>query len=102
MEDVAYNAFVYYHGLRSDKTLQGALWHFPCFFHDKGVWTALLADDSSLTLQATVRLVRELALHEVDLKDKLLKENELKEQAYKEIDELRAELGHPKTYEKLN
>jgi hypothetical protein len=25
MEDVAYNAFVYYHGLRSDKTLQGAL-----------------------------------------------------------------------------
>jgi hypothetical protein len=78
MEDVAYNAFVYYHGLRSDKTLQGALRHFPCFFHDKGVWTALLADDSSLTLQATVRLVRELALHEVDLKDKLLKENELK------------------------
>jgi hypothetical protein len=27
---------------------------------------------------------------------------DIKEQAYKEIDELRAELGHPKTYEKLN
>jgi hypothetical protein len=74
MEDVAYNAFVYYHGLRSNKTLQGALRHFPCFLHDKGVWTVPLADDSSLTLQATVGLVRELALHEVDLKDELLKE----------------------------
>ena len=39
------------------------------------------ADDSSLTLQATVGLARELALHEVDLKDELLKEKELKEQA---------------------
>jgi hypothetical protein len=36
------------------------------------------------------------------LKDELLKENEHKEQAYKEIDELRAELGCPKIYEKLN
>jgi hypothetical protein len=62
----------------------------------------LLADDSSLTLQATVGLVRELALHEVDLKDELSKEKELKEQAYKEIDELKAELGRPKIYEKLN
>jgi hypothetical protein len=60
------------------------------------------ADDSSLTLQATVGLARELALHEVDLKDELLKEKELKEQAYKEIDQLRAELGRPKIYEKLN
>jgi hypothetical protein len=102
MKDVAYNAFVCYHGLRSDKTLQGALRHFPCFFHDKGVLTVPLADDSSLTLQATVGLVRELAFHEVDLNDELLKKKELKEQAYKEIDELRAELGHPKTYEKLN
>jgi hypothetical protein len=102
MEDVANNAFVYYHGLRSDKMLQGALRHFPCFLHDKGVWTVLLADDSSLNLQATVGLVRELALHEVDLKDELLNEKELKEQAYKEIDELRAELGRPKFYEKLN
>jgi hypothetical protein len=102
MEDVAYNAFVFYHGLRSNKTLKGALRHFPCFLHDKGVWTVPLADDSSLTLQATVGLVRELALHEVDLKDELLKEKELKEQAYKEIDELRAELGRPKIYEKLN
>jgi hypothetical protein len=49
-----------------------------------------------------VGLVRELALHEVDLKDELLKEKELKEQAYKEIDQLRMELGHPKIYEKLN
>jgi hypothetical protein len=49
-----------------------------------------------------VGLVRELALHEVDLKDELSKEKKLKEQAYKEIDELRAELGHPKIYEKLN
>jgi hypothetical protein len=70
--------------------------------HDKGVWTVPLVDDSSLTLQATVGLVRELALHEVDLKDELLKEKELKEQAFKEIDQLRAELGHPKIYEKLN
>jgi hypothetical protein len=46
MEDVAYNVFVYYHGLRSDKMLQG----------DKGVWTVTLVDDSSLTLQATVGL----------------------------------------------
>jgi hypothetical protein len=43
-----------------------------------------------------------LALHGVDLKDELLKEKELKEQAYKEIDDLRAELGHHKIYEKLN
>jgi hypothetical protein len=49
-----------------------------------------------------VGLVRELALHEVDLKDELSKEKELKEQAYKEIDALRAELGRPKIYEKLN
>jgi hypothetical protein len=62
----------------------------------------VLADDSSLTLQATVGLVRELTLHEVDLKDELSKKKELKEQAYKEINELRAELGHPKIYEKLN
>jgi hypothetical protein len=102
MEDVAYNVFVYYHGLRSDRTLQGALQHFPCFLHDKGVWTVPLADDLSFTLQATVGLVRELALHEGDLKDELLKEKELKEQAYKEIDELRAELGRLKIYEKLN
>ena len=102
MEDVAFNAFVYYHGLRSDKTLKGALRHFPCFLHDKGIWTVPPADDSSLTLQATVGLARELALHEVDLKDELLKEKELKEQAYKEIDQLRAELGRPKIYEKLN
>jgi hypothetical protein len=102
MEDVAYNAFVYYHGLRSDKMLQGALRHFPYLLHDKGVWTVPLADDSSLTLQATVGLVRELALHEVDLKDELLKEKKHKGQAYKEIDELRAELGRPKIYEKLN
>jgi hypothetical protein len=102
MEDVAYNAFVYYHGLHSDKTLQGALRHFPCLLHDKGVWTVPLADDSSLTLQATVGLVRELALHKADLKDELLKEKKLKEQAYKEIDELRAALGLSKNYEKLN
>jgi hypothetical protein len=102
MEDVTYNAFVYYHGLRSDKTLQGALRHFPCLIHDNGAWTVPLADDSSLTLQATVGLVRELALHEVDLKDELLKEKKHKEQAYKEIDELRAALGFPKNYEKLN
>jgi hypothetical protein len=70
--------------------------------HDKGVWTIPGVDDSSLTLQATVDLVRELALHGVDLKDELLKEKELKEQAYKEIDDLRAELGHHKIYEKLN
>jgi hypothetical protein len=49
-----------------------------------------------------VDLVRELALHGVDLKDELLKEKEHKEQAYKEIDDLRAELGHHKIYEKLN
>jgi hypothetical protein len=102
MEDVAYNAFVFYHGLRSSKTLKGALRHFLYFLHDKGVWTILLTDDSSLTLQAIVELVRELALHEVDLKDELLKEKELKEQAYKEIDDLRAELGRHKIYEKLN
>jgi hypothetical protein len=102
MEDVAYNTFVFYHGLCSDKMLKGALWHFPCFLHDKSVWTVPLADDSSLTLQATVGLVRELALHEGDLKDELLKEKKLKEQAYKEIDELRAELVRPKIYEKLN
>jgi hypothetical protein len=52
---------------------------FPCFLHDKGVWTIPLADDSSLTLQAIVELVRELALHDVNLKDELLKEKELKE-----------------------
>jgi hypothetical protein len=102
MEDVAYNAFVYYHGLRSNKTLQGALRHFSYLLHDKGVWTVPLADDSSLTLQATVGLVRELALHEADLKDELLREKEQKEQAYKEIDELRVALGLPKNYEKLN
>jgi hypothetical protein len=102
MEDVAYNAFVFYHGLRSDKTLKGGLRHFPCFLHDKSIWTVPLADDSSLTLQATVGLVRELTLHEVDLKDELLKEKKLKEQAYKEIDDLRAELGRQKIYEKLN
>jgi hypothetical protein len=34
MEDVAYNAFVFYHGLRSDKTLKGALRHFPYFILD--------------------------------------------------------------------
>jgi hypothetical protein len=102
MEDVAYNAFVFYHDLCSDKTLKGALWHFPCFLYDKGVWTMPLADDSFLTLQATMGLVHELTLHEVDLRDELLKEKELKEQAYKEIDELRAELGSPKIYEKLN
>jgi hypothetical protein len=102
IEDVAYNAFVYYHGLHSDKTLQGALWHFPCLLHDKGVWTVPLADDSSLTLQATVGLVRELAVHETDLKDELLREKEQKEQAYKEIDKLRAALGLPKNYDKLN
>jgi hypothetical protein len=49
-----------------------------------------------------VGLVRELALHEVDLKDELLKEKKHKGQAYKEIDELRAELGRPEIYEKLN
>jgi hypothetical protein len=49
-----------------------------------------------------VGLVRELALHEADLKDELLKEKEHKEQDYKEIDELRTELGRPKIYEKLN
>jgi hypothetical protein len=102
MKDVTYEAFVYYHGLRLDKTLQGALRHFPNFLHDNGVWTVPLVDDSSLTLQATVGLVRELALHGVDLKNELLKEKELKEQAYKEIDELRVELGRPKIYEKLN
>jgi hypothetical protein len=102
IEDVAYNAFVYYHGLHSDKTLQGALWHFPCLLHDKGVWTVPLADDSSLTLQATVGLVRGLAVHEADLKDELLREKEQKEQAYKEIDKLRAALGLPKNYDKLN
>jgi hypothetical protein len=102
MEDVAYNAFVFYHGLRSDKTMKGALRHFPCFLHDKGIWTVQLADDSSLTLQATMELVREMALHEVDLKGELLKEKELKEQAYKEIDDLRVELGRHKIYEKLN
>jgi hypothetical protein len=74
MEDVAYNVFVFYHGLRSDKTMKGVLRHFPCFLHDKGIWTIPLADDSSLTLQATVELVHQLALHEVDLKDELLKE----------------------------
>jgi hypothetical protein len=82
MEDVAYNAFVYYHGLRLDKTLQGALRHFSCLIHDKGVWTVPLADDSFLILQAIVGLVRELALHEADLKDELLKEKKHKEQAY--------------------
>jgi predicted secreted acid phosphatase len=102
MEDVTYNAFVFYHGLRSYKTLKGALSYFPHFVHDKGVWTVHRANDSSLTLQATVELVRELALHEVDLKDELLKEKELKEQAYKEIDDLRTELGHLKIYGKLN
>jgi hypothetical protein len=61
-----------------------------------------LADDSSLILQAIVELVCELALHEVDLKDELLKEKELKEQAYKEIDDLSAELGRHKIYEKFN
>jgi hypothetical protein len=76
--------------------------HFPYYVHDKGVWTVSGANDSSLTLQATVDLVRELALHGVDLKDELLKEKELKEQAYKEIDDLRAELGHHKIFEKLN
>jgi hypothetical protein len=74
MEDVAHNAFVFYHGLRSEITQKGALNHFPYFLHDKGVWTVPLANDSSLTLQATVELVRELALHEADLKDVLLKE----------------------------
>jgi hypothetical protein len=49
-----------------------------------------------------VELVRELVLHEVDLMDELLKKKELKEQAYKEINDLRAELGHHKIYEKLN
>jgi hypothetical protein len=102
MEDVAYNAFVFYHGLRSDKTLKGALRHFPCFLHDKGVWIVPLADDSSLTLQSTVGLVRELTLHKVDLKDELLKKKKLKEQSYKEIDDLRAELGRHNIYEKLN
>jgi hypothetical protein len=82
--------------------MKGALRHFPCFLHDKGVWTIPLADDSSLTLQATVELVRELVLHEVDLKDELLKEKGLKEQAYKEINDLRAELGYYKIYEKIN
>jgi hypothetical protein len=61
-----------------------------------------LTDDSSLTLQVTMGQVRELALHEADLKDELLKEKKHKEQAYKEIDELRAALGLPKNYEKLN
>lgn len=79
MEDVTYNAFVYYHGLRLDRTQKGVLKHFPCFLHDKGVWTIPLADDSSLTLQAIVELVRELALHDVNLKDELLKEKEFKE-----------------------
>jgi hypothetical protein len=37
-----------------------------------------------------------------DLKDELLKEKKHKEQAHKEIDELRAALGLPKNYEKLN
>jgi hypothetical protein len=102
MEDVAYNAFVFYHGICSDKTLKGALKHFPHYLHDKGTWTVPRADDSSLTLQATVELVRELALHEADLKDELLKEKELKEQAYKEIDDLRTKLGHLKIYEELD
>jgi hypothetical protein len=102
MEDVAYHAFVFYHGLRYDKMQKGALMHYPIYLHDKGIWTIPRADDSSLILQATVELVRELALHEADLKDELLKEKELKEQAYKEIDDLRAELGRPKIYEKLN
>jgi hypothetical protein len=63
MEDVTYNVFVYYHGLRPDKTQKGALKHFPYYVHDKSIWSVPGVDDSSLTLQATVDLVHELALH---------------------------------------
>jgi hypothetical protein len=49
-----------------------------------------------------VGLVRELALHEADLKDVLLRKKEQKEQAYKEIDELSTALGLPKNYVELN
>jgi len=101
MADAAYQALIFYHGRRFEEAQYNATYHYPCFMIEEITWVIEVPDASEPKLQAQVALTSELTIKVIELENELRHERKLLEREQKEVDRLRAELGHPKLHKRL-
>jgi hypothetical protein len=102
MEGAAQEACQYYHGLRYEAMGADRFRYLPRHDPQEGSWVITNPEDSYPTLDATVRHVHALKIENGDLKRELYDRYKAGRRFQKEIDDLRAQLGKPPLYKKLD
>jgi hypothetical protein len=102
MEDAALEAYQYYHGLRYEAMGADRFRYLPHHDPPEGSWVITNPEDSYPTLDATVRHAHALKIENGDLKRELRDLYKTWRRFQKEIDDLRAQLGKPLLYKKLD
>jgi hypothetical protein len=102
MEDAAREAYEYYHGLRYEAMETDHFRYLPRYDAQKKDWVVTDPQHSSPALDATVRYALALKVGNEDLQKELHGVHKAARRYQKEIDKLRARLGQPPLYKKLD
>jgi hypothetical protein len=102
MEDAAQEAYQYYHGLCYEAMGADRFRYLPRHDPQEGSWVITNLEDNYPTLDATVWHVHALKIENGDLKRELCDRYKAGRRFQKEIDDLRAQLGKPPLYKKLD
>jgi hypothetical protein len=93
MEDVAREAYKYYHGLRYEAMEADCFRYLPRYDAQKKDWVVTDPQHSSLALDSTMRYALALKAGNEDLQKELLGVHKAVRRYQKEINKLRARLG---------
>jgi hypothetical protein len=102
MEDAAREAYEYYHGLRYEAMEADRFRYLPHYDAQKKNWVVTDPQHSSPAMDTTVRYALALKVGNEDLQKELRGVYKAARRYQKEIDKLRAQLGQPPLYKKLD
>jgi hypothetical protein len=102
MEDAAREAYQYYHDLRYEAMEADRFRYLPRYDAQKKDWVVIDPQHSSPALDTTVWYALALKVGNEDLQKELRGVHKATRRYQKEIDKLRAQLGQPPLYKKLD
>jgi hypothetical protein len=102
MEDAAREAYEYYHGLRYEAMEADRFRYLPRYDAQKKDWSVTDPQHSSSTLDTTVWYALALKVGNEDLQKELRGVYKVARRYQKEIDKMRARLGQPLLYKKMD
>jgi hypothetical protein len=100
MEDVAQEAYLYYHGRRFEAMQDNRYRFLPRYDHAERTWAVLSPSVSDPTMDTTVRHLSAMQEAKEAFKEELHAAQKSEKRLQKQIDEMAVQLGQPTMYKK--